>query len=28
VTDGSDFGHWWPIRLEQIADCQAQVTVE
>ena len=28
ATDGSDFGHWWPIRLEQIADCQAQVTVE
>jgi hypothetical protein len=28
ATDGADFGHWWPIRLERIADCQAQVTVE
>ena len=28
ATTGADFGRWWPIRLEQITDCQAQVTVE
>ena len=28
ATTGADFGHWWPIRLERITDCQAQVTVE
>jgi hypothetical protein len=28
ATTGADFGRWWPIRLERITDCQAQVTVE
>ena len=28
ATTGGDFSRWWPIRLERIADCQAQVTVE
>jgi hypothetical protein len=28
ATTGADFSRWWPIRLERIADCQAQVTVE
>jgi len=28
ATTGADFGRWFPIRLERIADCQADVTVE
>jgi hypothetical protein len=28
ATTDTDFGRWWPIRLERITDCQAQVTVE
>jgi hypothetical protein len=28
ATTGADFARWWPIRLERITDCQAQVTVD
>jgi hypothetical protein len=28
ATIGADFDHWWPIRLERMTDCQAEVTVE
>jgi hypothetical protein len=28
ATTDADFDRWWPIRLERITDCQAQVTVE
>jgi hypothetical protein len=28
ATTDTDFARWWPIRLERITDCEAQVTVE
>lgn len=28
ATAGTDFSRWWPIRLERLTDCEAQVTVE
>jgi hypothetical protein len=28
ASTDTDFGRWWPIRLERITDCQAQVTVD
>ena len=28
AATGTDFGRWWPIRLERITDCEAQVTVQ
>jgi hypothetical protein len=28
ATTGTNFDRWWPIRLERITDCQAEVTVE
>jgi hypothetical protein len=28
ATSGTDFGRWWPIRLERLTDCEAEVTVE
>lgn len=28
ASTDTDLGRWWPIRLERITDCQAQVTVD
>lgn len=28
ATTGTDFSRWWPIQLERITDCEAQVTVQ
>ena len=28
ATTGTDFSRWWPIRLDRVSDCEAQVTVE
>lgn len=28
ATTDTDFSRWWPIRLDRVSDCEAQVTVE
>jgi len=28
ASTDTDFGRWWPIRLQRLTDCQAQVTVD
>jgi hypothetical protein len=28
ATTDTDFGRWWPIRLDRLTDCEAQVTVD
>ena len=28
ATTDTEFSRWWPIRLDRVSDCEAQVTVE